>query len=111
MWDCVSIVVPYDIQETQLSQLNDKMCQFFKENSVDYTGPCGMDYASLVDNHRMDLNFWYECRGNWQNTGLKGQRRIRAFNKIRELAKELNIKYTPLAQPVQVQTIPSSFTN
>eukprot|EP00835_Amoeboradix_gromovi_P000077 NODE_1_length_95616_cov_0.657642.p77 type:complete len:113 gc:universal NODE_1_length_95616_cov_0.657642:32433-32771(+) len=107
MWDCVSIVVLYSIDDRLLQQLCEKMDQYFRGNTVDFTGPNGIDYANILDNHRIDLKFWYECRGNWQNTGLKGQRRMRAFNRIREVAKELGITYTPLAQNFNVLKPPT----
>ena len=106
MWDCVSIVVPYDIDDSVIQAMSEKMDHFFRTNTVDYTGPNGIDYAEIHDNHRMDINFWFEGRGNWQNTGLKGSRKIKAYNKMREVAKELNIKYTNMTSHVLNYTKP-----
>ena len=103
MWDSVSITVPFSIEDATIQLISERMDAFFKENPVEYTGPNGIDYSEVVDNYKLIITFWYESRGNFQNTGLKGQRKIRAMNKIREIVKELDIQYRSMPQTIKLQ--------
>ncbi|KAJ9074526.1 hypothetical protein DSO57_1005549 [Entomophthora muscae] len=98
----IDFQIDFDTPKEKIFALKERINQYlFEEESRDFYSEILMGLSEIIDSNKLNMFFWLEYKGNWQNGGKRWARKTRFMIALREICKDLDMQYSLLPQKIE----------
>lgn len=104
--EAVPLTVKFGTTLKQIDELRDRLLEFVREEKREYQGNILTEIRDVVEAHSINLNVVFFYKSNWQNEGLRLQRRNKFICALMVSIQEAGIEGPRMRIPGQKENIP-----
>jgi small-conductance mechanosensitive channel len=104
--EAVPLTVKFGTTLEQIEELRNRLLEFVKAEKREYQGNILTEVREVVEAHSVNLNVVFFYKSNWQNEGLRLQRRNKFICALMVTMQELGIEGPRMRLPGQKEDIP-----
>ncbi|MCJ1439159.1 hypothetical protein MMC27_008550 [Xylographa pallens] len=104
--EAVPLTVKFGTTLEQIDELRSRLLEFVKEEKREYQGNILTEIRDVVEAHSINLNVVFFYKSNWQNEGLRLQRRNKFICALMVSMQEAGIEGPRMRIPGQKEDIP-----
>ena len=104
--EAVPLTVKFGTTLDQIDELRRRLLEFVKEEKREYQGNILTEIRDVVEAHSVNLNVVFFYKSNWQNEGLRLQRRNKFICALMVSMQEIGIEGPLMRLPGQKSEIP-----
>ncbi|KAI0220093.1 hypothetical protein L0F63_006914 [Massospora cicadina] len=93
----IDFQVDFSTPKEKIVLLKERINKYIEaEESREFHADPLLAITDMVDSNKLNLYFWLEHKGNWQDGGRRWARRTRFMIALREICQELDMRYSLL---------------
>lgn len=93
----IDFQVDFETPKEKIVLLKERINKYIEaEESREFHADPLLAITDMVDSNKLNLYFWLEHKGNWQDGGRRWARRTRFMIALREICQELEMRYSLL---------------